>query len=108
MRYVLGVLLVLAAATPLAAQETTVLTGQVTRAADGEPVPDASVTIPSLGLSVVTDAEGRYRLAIPDGIARGQRVELHVTSSGLQPDVAFVTLVPGSLTHDFTLSLGFA
>ena len=77
------------------------VTGRVTTALDGLPVPGAAVTIPALGLSTATDAEGRYSLAVPAATARGQRVELHVTFPGLQPDAATVTLTPGPVTQDF-------
>ncbi|MDQ3169717.1 MAG: carboxypeptidase-like regulatory domain-containing protein, partial [Acidobacteriota bacterium] len=64
------------------AQES-VITGQVTTKEDGAPLPGAVVSIPSLNLSATTDQEGRYQLAVPPGVAKGQSVELRVTFSGL-------------------------
>src|SRR5687768_3962471 len=107
-RLVIIILAMLLPGTPLAAQESAVVTGQVTTALDGLSVPGATVAIPSLGLSATTDADGRYSLPVPAGTARGQRVEIRVTFSGLQPGMATVTLTPGSVTHDFAMSLGFA
>lgn len=55
---------------------TAILTGTVLDAASGEPVPDAVVEAPG-GISVRTDAHGRFRLAgLPEGatgeiVARG-------------------------------------
>jgi len=75
------------AATPLRAQEATVISGTVTTAADGLPVPGATVAIESLGLSAVTDQEGRYTLTVPADVAKGQKVEIKVSSAALRPRV---------------------
>jgi iron complex outermembrane receptor protein len=92
---------------PLLAQEATVVSGVVTTAADGLPVPGATVSIEALGLSAVTDEEGRYTLTVPADVAKGQKVEIKVTSAALRPRIAQVTLSPGSVSEDFALGLGF-
>jgi len=99
---------VLALVARLAAQESSVVSGRVTTEQDGLSLPGAAVAIPSLSLSATTDADGRYTINVPPGTARGQRVEVRVTFSGLQPAVRIVTLTPGTLTQDFAMPLGFA
>lgn len=59
----------------------------VVRGADGTALPGASVAVPALGLGTATEADGRYRLSVPEG-------EQQVT-------VSFV----GYASQTFTLSL---
>jgi iron complex outermembrane receptor protein len=106
-RVLAAVLAILLCWTPLAAQETTVVSGIVTTAQDGLPVPGAMVAIPSLNLSSTTGADGRYAITIPVRAASGERVEIRVTFSGLRPATATVTLTPGPVTQDFPMTLGF-
>src|SRR5437867_5721536 len=103
----LAVSSLLLASTPLRAQEATVIPGTVTTAADGLPVPGATVAIEALGLSAVTDQEGRYTLTVPAGVAKGQKVEIKASSAALRPRTAQITLSPGSVSEDFALGLGF-
>lgn len=70
LRGIAGLLLVhaLAFAPSVSAQETRVVSGVVLDAESGAPVSDALVTIRGTGLSVVTDAEGRFELrGVPVG-----------------------------------------
>ena len=99
--------LVLAAllAVPALAQEA-VLSGRVTQE-DGPPIVNATVSIPSLGLTTTTDKDGRYRLTVPAGSVNGQTVDVRVVAPGLQSKVAKVTLSAGSLTQDFALGFAF-
>jgi iron complex outermembrane receptor protein len=87
------------------AQPTATVTGVVTTREDGLPLPGATVAIESLGLSAVTDAQGRYRLEVP-AAAVGQTVEVKATVSALTPRTVQIRLV-GDVTHDFSLGLGF-
>jgi len=103
----LAALSLLVPASPLRAQEATVLSGVVTTTADGLAVPGATVAIESLGLSAVTDGEGRYTLTVPADVAKGQKVEVKASSAALRPRTVQVTLSPGSVTEDFALGLGF-
>src|SRR5438132_11615960 len=96
----------LLASAPVRAQEATVVTGTVTTAADGLPVPGATVAIEALGLSAVTDQEGRYTLTVPADAAKGQKVEIKASSAALRPRIAQITLSPGSLSEDLALGLG--
>jgi iron complex outermembrane receptor protein len=88
-----------------AAQAPVTVSGRVTTRDDGLALPGATVSIPSLNLSAVTDAEGRYSLEVPAS-ALGQTVEIRAASSGLTTRTAQVRLT-GAVTHDFALALGF-
>jgi iron complex outermembrane receptor protein len=106
-RAVLAAASVLLGVPPLPAQEATVLGGLVTTAADGLPVPGAVVTIDVLGVTVVTDTEGRYTITVPADIAEGQEVEVKAVAAGMRARTARVTLSPGSVSQDFPLGVGF-
>jgi iron complex outermembrane receptor protein len=93
---------------PVLAQEASVITGRVTTRDDGLSVPGATVSIPSIDLSAETDADGRYTIAVPVGLARGQLVDIRVTFGGLQPEASQIRLTAGPLTADFALRLAFA
>src|SRR5215213_629482 len=93
-----------------ATQEATVISGQVLSAADGLPLPGATVSIPELGLEAVSDAQGRYTFTIPaDGVLLqgGQAVEVRVSFADLKESSAQVTLAPGVITQDFSLESAF-
>lgn len=102
----LSALLLLVAVSPAAGQEATVISGQVLSAADGQPLPGATVLIQELGLSATCDAEGRYTLTVPAGIAPG-RVEVRASFSDLQESGVRVTLAPGAIAQDFKLEGAF-
>ncbi|HWM90856.1 MAG TPA: TonB-dependent receptor [Thermoanaerobaculia bacterium] len=87
------------------AQEPAVISGQVTSAADGSPLPGATVTVPALGLTTTTDEDGRYTLTVPPG--SGPAVEIQATFPDLSPSTVEVALSPGSATQDFSLGVGF-
>ena len=89
------------------AQDPSVVTGRITTRDDGLPLPGATVSIPTLKLTAVTDADGRYQLAVPPGQAKGQSVELNVTFAGLQPRSVQINLSPGTVTQDIALGLSF-
>ena len=105
----LSFLLILLGSLPLPgyAQEATTLAGRITTAPDGQPLPGATVSIPSLSLSVVTDQDGRYSLAVPAERVKNQTVELQVSFTGLPTKTVQVTLAPGALTRDVEVGLGF-
>jgi iron complex outermembrane receptor protein len=102
--FVLGML---AFAGPGRAQDATVIAGQVTTREDGLSLPGATVSIPALNVSAVTDAEGRYSLPIPAGTTSGT-IELRITFTGLSPVIQQVRLQPGTVTQDVALGLSFA
>ena len=68
------------------AQAQHLLSGLV-RGADGTALPGATVAVPALGLGTATEADGRYRLSLPEGAQ--------------QVSVSFV----GYTTQTFTVSL---
>jgi hypothetical protein len=61
----LAAVLVSLCASDLRAQEPTAIRGQVTSRDSGAPIAGATVAIPSLNLSTVTDQDGRYVLPVP-------------------------------------------
>src|SRR5713226_8126059 len=101
------VLATLAFAGPARAQDATVIAGQVTTKDDGLSLPGATVSIPALNVSAVTDAEGRYVLPLPPGKTAGT-VELRITFAGLSPVILQVRLQPGTVTQDVALGLSFS
>src|SRR3954454_14740946 len=53
---------------PVLAQGSGTVTGMVTRAGEGSPLPSVSVTVQSTGLSTITGPDGRYTLRrVPEG-----------------------------------------
>src|SRR5690242_12915672 len=76
-------------ALPLAAQSAAVH-GRVTLS-DGTALPGVTVSIDDLGLTAVTDADGRYTLTIPADRARGA-VRVTATLSGFQTQTETVTV----------------
>jgi TonB-dependent starch-binding outer membrane protein SusC len=82
------------------AQTTGRVTGRVTDAGSGQPLPAATVSVSGTTSSTVTDAEGRYTLT---GIAAGSRT-LIATRLGNESLTRTVTVVAGgSVTLDFAL-----
>jgi len=50
---------------PAAAQERSEITGTVTSANDGAPLPGANVSVPGTTIGTATDAQGQYTLRVP-------------------------------------------
>ena len=99
---VYAVLFVLFTAFPLAAQT---IRGRVTLQGDNSALPGVTVSIDELGLTTVTDAEGKYSLTLPASRPRGA-VKVSATLSGFQTRNATVD-ASGNATHDFVLSPSF-
>ncbi len=93
----------LLAPTLVSAQQATTIAGRVGRE-DGEPLPGATVGIPSLGTGTTTRADGRYTLTVPANRAQGQAVILSVRAIGYKPETKEITLAEGELTLDFNLA----
>jgi TonB-linked SusC/RagA family outer membrane protein len=99
---ILGLLLSVGSAEIAQAQNAATITGRIT-AEGGQPLFGANITIEALAISVGTNEEGRYTMAIPGARVRGQQVVLRVRSFGYVPDQKTITLEGGSQSHDFTL-----
>ena len=92
----------------LAAQEAAVLSGRVMNQDEALPVEGATVTVPSLGLTATTDAEGRYTLALPPGTGAGATVEVKANAPTLAPQNRLIEIAEGTTHLDFDLSFSFA
>jgi TonB-linked SusC/RagA family outer membrane protein len=99
---ILALLLSVSTAEVASAQQAATITGRVT-AEGGQPLFGANVTIEALAISVGTNEEGRYTMAIPGARVRGQQVLLRVRSFGYVPEQKTITLEGGAQTHDFSL-----
>lgn len=100
-RLAVGLMLVLTSAivvAPHTAAQT--LTGRVTDAQTGEPLPGATVALPSLDRGVSADATGAYTLTMPDG--RAARVVFSYV--GYTSDVRVLTVGPDGLELDVALA----
>ena len=84
----------------LEAQQATV-TGTV-RSGALAPVRSALVSIPSLNLNAVANESGVYRIEVPN--ATGQEVTITASSIGFRPSEVTVTLTPGTVQVDLTLT----
>ncbi len=80
--------------TPAAAQPNGTIVGTVTEAMRGQPLPNATVTIPELSLGALADRDGRFRLSdVPVGIHL-----VSVTLIGYAPATATATVADGEIT----------
>ncbi|MGI4738210.1 MAG: TonB-dependent receptor [Janthinobacterium lividum] len=84
-------------AQPGRAQVQHVLSG-VVRGSDGAVLPGASVAVPALGLGTATEADGHYRLSLPEGPQ-----QVVVSFVGYTPQTLSVNL-RRSQQHSFTLA----
>src|SRR5438270_1673609 len=90
----------------LHAQQGTTVRGRVTIASDGSPLPGVTVSIDELHLSTLTDAEGKYQIAIASAHL-GQTVKLSAAMQGVQTHTASATLVAAEVTLEFPLLVSF-
>jgi iron complex outermembrane recepter protein len=100
-----GILVAVFFSLTMQAQPGMAVRGHVT-ASDGSRLPGVTVSIDDLGLSTITDSDGQYRIAVPSGRA-GQSVSVTAVLQGFQKRTASVTLGPGDVTHDFSLTVSF-
>ncbi len=86
------------------AQESVVIMGRVT-GDGGEPLRQASVTIPSLNILVYVNDAGNYRLVVPAARAQGQQVSLSARMIGKRTQSSSITLSPGAaIERNFSLA----
>ncbi|HEX9162100.1 MAG TPA: TonB-dependent receptor [Thermoanaerobaculia bacterium] len=94
-------------ATAAFAQQGATIHGKVTIAADGSPLPGATVSIDEWNMTTVTDAQGQYRLDIPASKVHGQTVKVAATMQGFQTRTANVTLSDPDISKDFSVRVSF-
>jgi hypothetical protein len=102
-RGVLVATALLAAPLPLLAQAATI-TGHVTAAETGGPLPGVTVSIVGMGLGTVTRDNGVYSFTVPASRVSGQTVTLNARRVGYAPLNAPITLAAGTVTHDFVMT----
>ncbi|MGI9090614.1 MAG: TonB-dependent receptor [Gemmatimonadaceae bacterium] len=96
--------ILLIGAAPLAAQQTTVISGTVTDAGTGEALQGASVSVIGTQLGAVTRADGHYRFSTSPGhfLLRARYLGYDVVSDSV------VVAEGQSVTHDFRLRRALA
>jgi len=79
-----------------------IITGTV-KSAQGQALQAANVRIANLNVSVGTDVDGAYRIAVARELVNGQTVTLSVRAVGYTPQTKEITISEGTQKHDFTL-----
>jgi iron complex outermembrane recepter protein len=105
-RVALSTLLFACITSPLFAQERSI-TGLVIVRDSGQPIAGATVEVPALSLSAVTDEQGRYSIGLDATRPLGDRLTITATFSGMSPVTHTLAVGPGPLAQDFALSAGF-
>ena len=98
------VLLAAVIAAPDALAQGATVTGKVT-AEGGAPVPFASVVLTGMGLGSSTREDGVYSISVPAARATGQTVVLAVRAIGYQSKQQNITLSPGTITANVTMTV---
>lgn len=99
-----GWALLLCASQSVSAQEPSIITGNV-RSDAGNPIPSATVSIPSLKLAVQTRDDGGYRIVVPAGTSG--TLTMTVRRLGYRETTGTV-VVAMSVVKDFTLTASAA
>jgi len=86
-----------------AQQGPAIITGTV-KNETGDALENANVYMVELGLSVGTNAQGRFTLTVPSERVRGQLVQLRARSIGYRSQGRPLTVSRGSQTFDFVLA----
>jgi len=90
---------------PLAAQEGATITGRVTDEA-GVGLPNAAISIPAMNVGTISRTDGTFALILPAGrFQAGQQVVMRATQVGYRSQDVSLTLQPGTITQNFTLTL---
>ena len=104
LRRLLGVAAALVLAPAWAsAQEAATITGTV-RSDAGQPLQLATVFVEGLGIGTTTRENGEYTLTVPAARVQGQTVTLSARLIGYRQRTATLTLRPGAITQDFSMS----
>ncbi|HEU4563633.1 MAG TPA: SusC/RagA family TonB-linked outer membrane protein [Gemmatimonadaceae bacterium] len=97
--------LALLASAGVAHAQNAVINGQVSSEV-GEPLEGANVYVQELGLSAITNGQGRYTINVPAARATGQNVMLRVRYIGHVPQARQITLTAGQTqAQNFTLKV---
>jgi len=86
------------------AEESTIVSGVITNKISGAPIAEATVFVKSLNLSATPDAQGAYVLSLPITSDQHKDVTINVSAPGFDPISVVITLVPGKVVHNFSLS----
>jgi TonB-linked SusC/RagA family outer membrane protein len=90
---------------PLAAAAQDAVISGVVRSQTQAPVRGAFVTLSGIeGAAAVTNDNGLYRLVVPASRVQGQQVMMNVSSIGYRSTDVTITLRPGAMQQDVTLS----
>nr|MCS5659162.1 carboxypeptidase-like regulatory domain-containing protein [Dehalococcoidia bacterium] len=84
----------------LSAQDA-VLSGRITDATSGDPLPGANVVVENTNYGGATDVDGNYSFSVP---ASGQEVDVTARFIGYFSSSESVTLSAGTVTQDFALA----
>jgi TonB-linked SusC/RagA family outer membrane protein len=87
---------------PILHAQSATLTGRV-MSESGQPIENGNVFITELNISVGTNAQGRYTLAIPAERVRNQSVVLRVRAIAHLAQARPITIRAGAQTNDFEL-----
>jgi len=99
-RLVLSLFLTVFLVSGLSAQDV-VITGSITDATSGDPLPGANVVVENTNYGGATDIDGNYSFSVP---ATGQEAEVTARFIGYFSSSANVTLSAGTVTQDFSLA----
>ena len=99
-RLVLSLFLTVFLVSGLSAQDV-VITGSITDATSGDPLPGANVVVENTNYGGATDVDGNYSFSVP---ATGQEAEVTARFIGYFANTASVTLSAGTITQDFALN----
>ena len=91
-----------AAVIPASAQEAVTVTGHVQ--VGGLPLRGATVRVPALNISAITDAEGAYSFIVHSSRVRGQTVAITARHLRSRTVTDSITLVGASIVKDFDLA----
>ncbi|HSA54703.1 MAG TPA: von Willebrand factor type A domain-containing protein [Gemmatimonadaceae bacterium] len=103
-RVVLPIAPLLAAFALSSVTDTVIITGRVT-SEQGPALQGANVYITEMNVSVGTNEEGAYRIALAPERVRGQSVQLRVRAIGFQPQARPITLNADTITENFALKI---
>ena len=85
------------------AQQGATISGRVTSEA-GTPLASVSVFVEGMNLGTLTREDGAYTFVVPGARATGQQASITARLIGYKSASAQVTLSPGEITQNFTLS----